>query len=144
MAMAASGSDVLEYNLITWFHKVRQKPKMVVIQWPDHSRYAIMDEDFIHPIGRWNMKDYHSKLILASEESGFVHARKHIMLKLIHTILGVPIVKVCFGSIAGYDGESINLKQIDNARDNRHAGMKSHALLTEHIAERYYHFYPGE
>lgn len=138
LAMGASGSDVTEYNLITWFHKVEKKPKMVVIQWPDHSRYSVMEEEYIHPIGRWNMKEYHTKLILASEESGFVHARKQIMHKLIHTVLGVPIVKIEFGSIVGYDGNSVWLKQIDNARDNSHAGMKSHEVLSTYIAERYH------
>jgi len=142
MAMAASGSDVLEYNLITWFHKVPQKPKMIVIQWPDHSRYAIMDQEFIHPIGRWNMKDAHSKLILASEESGFVHARKQIMVRLLNNILGVPIVKVSLGNLVGYDGDTLWLKQVDRARDTTHAGMKSHENFTETLVERFKYFYP--
>jgi hypothetical protein len=33
----------IEYNLLTWFFTVIKKPKLVLVQWPDHSRYIEYD-----------------------------------------------------------------------------------------------------
>lgn len=139
LGIAASGIDVMEYNLLTWFHKVEKKPKFVVIQWPDHSRYVTYGEDNIHilPNGTWNAQDHHKTFLLSSEESGFFNARKYIALNMIENIIDVPIIKMTFSSLAQYDGNSLILRKLDLARDRSHTGIKSHESIANQIIEEY-------
>jgi len=44
LAVPATGNDVLEYNLLTWIFKINKKPKLIVVQWPDQSRFMEYDE----------------------------------------------------------------------------------------------------
>lgn len=141
LSMAGTGFDVLEYNLIMWFSKIKQKPKAVVIQWPDHSRYVSLYPGYSNLLqsGRW-MDDENTKRFMAmSEELGIVHARKQITRNLLKNIIDVPLVEINFTQHSGYSNDSLWLKRIDYARDLCHAGIKSHEMatksLTEHIKE---------
>jgi hypothetical protein len=42
LAISATGIDVVEYNLLTWFFKFNKKPKAVIAQLPDHRRFISM------------------------------------------------------------------------------------------------------
>jgi len=143
MGIAASGLDVLEYNLLTWFHKVKKKPKFIVIQWPDHSRYVTFGEDNTHilPNGTWNAENEHKRFLLSSEEAGFFHARKYIATRMIESVIDVPIIKMTFSSLAQYDGNSLILRRLDYARDCSHTGIKSHISIAEQIVSEYKRLY---
>jgi hypothetical protein len=142
LSIAGTGFDVLEYNLLTWFHKVKQKPKYVVIQWPDHSRYVSLYPGYhdLMQSGRWMEDENTHRFMAASEELGIVHARKQISRNLLKNIIGdVPLIEINFQQHSGYSNDCLWLKRIDFARDLQHAGIKSHEnatkSLVEHITE---------
>jgi hypothetical protein len=136
MAVEGTGIDVVEYNTLTWFAKFTKKPKLVIIQWPDHSRFLSQYqgyENFI-PNGTWAKDPDLEKFIAASEMSGFYNARKNISYRLIHKVLDVPIVGVYMSSLASYDATSVSVRRFDKARDMQHSGI----LTNEDIANRLY------
>jgi hypothetical protein len=71
--MPATGIDVLEYNLLTWFAKVEKKPKMVIIQLPDHTRYtrAGINRNHLLEGGAWDNSREAVSLIVNGEDTGF-------------------------------------------------------------------------
>jgi hypothetical protein len=137
MAVQGTGIDVVEYNLLTWFAKFNKKPKFVIVQWPDHSRFLSQYpgyENFI-PNGTWSKGKEIEKFFAAAEMSGFYNARKNISYRLIHNVLDVPIIGVYISTLRAYDGKSISVRRIDKARDMQHSGIKTN----EDTASRIFH-----
>jgi len=135
MAVEGTGIDVVEYNLLTWFAKFTKKPKLVIIQWPDHSRFLSQYpgyENFI-PNGTWIKEENIEKFIAASEISGFYNARKNISYRLLHSVLSVPIVGVYMSSLASYDSTSVAVRRFDKARDMQHSGILTNADIANRI-----------
>lgn len=133
--MAATGIDVLEYNLTTWLSKIKKKPKHIVIQWPDHSRFTALFPGYknILPSGTWSEDSETLRFIASAEQSGFVHARKMISYNMIRSMTDTPILDVQFASLDSWSNACVWLKKIDLARDMCHSGIKSHAEITENI-----------
>jgi len=137
--ISASGIDVLEYNLLTWLKKVNKNPKAIVIQWPDHTRYASYfpgDENLIEK-GSWTEDVDSTEFIVNSEDSGFFNARKLLTLKLIKNLTTCPIVTGIFTSQPVFDTYNLYLRKVDKARDLSHAGIESHKNWTELILKEF-------
>ena len=137
LAMAATGIDVLEYNLLTWFAKVKQKPKCVIIQWPDHTRFASYQEgyDLLQEKSSWSNNPVDRSLIINGEDTGMFYARKELSRKLIEQTIDVPIHTFNYGGQAGYGINSSKFKPVDKARDLSHAGIKSNENFAGLICE---------
>lgn len=137
LAIGGTGIDIIEYNLITWFTTIKQKPKYVVIQWPDHSRFisisAYPGYERLIPNGSWAEDNYTKRFLSSGEATGFFNARKHISYKLIKEIVDVPIVDVHFTSLASYSNDSTLFRRIDLGRDLAHSGIKSHQAIANQI-----------
>jgi len=135
LALAASGIDVLEYNLLHWFLTYKKKPKYVVIQWPDHSRFISLYPGYEHilPNGSWCTTEEEKRFFTCGESTGFFNARKYISFSLIKKIVDVPIITVNITSLSLYDNVSLSWKKLDLARDLLHYGIKSHASLVDII-----------
>jgi len=140
LALGATGIDVLEYNVLTWFATVKKKPKCVVIQWPDHSRFASLYPGYKSLIenGSWSKDEHVQKFLASSEISGFFNARKQISYKLLKEVIDVPIIDIHFTSLAPYSTEPDNMwfRKVDLGRDLSHSGIKSH-LGIANIIETY-------
>jgi hypothetical protein len=137
MAVQGTGIDVVEYNLLSWFAKFSKKPKFVVVQWPDHSRFLSQYpgyENFI-PNGTWAKNKNFEKFFAAGEISGFYNARKNISYRLIYNVLDVPIIGVYIASLRAYDSSSVGVRRLDQARDMQHSGIKTN----EDTANRLFH-----
>lgn len=137
LALAATGIDVLEYNLLTWFAKVKQKPKCVVIQWPDHTRFASYQEGYnlLHERSSWSDDPVDKSLIINGEDIGMFYARKELSRRLIAQTIDVPLHTFNYGGQAAYGINSNKLRQVDKARDLSHAGIKSNENFAELIYE---------
>jgi hypothetical protein len=141
LAMPGTGMDTVEYNLLTWFFKMNKKPKMIVIQWPDHSRFLEYDSmrDNILPQGTWNNQPNFVSFFVNAEDTGMFNARRAITNRLIKNVVDVPVVTFNFGSQRDYGIYDLNMPRLDRARDLSHAGIKSHAsfsrTLSNHIKE---------
>jgi hypothetical protein len=143
LAVSGAGIDTLEYNLLTWFTKIKKKPKLVVIQWPDHSRFIVNEpgrREFV-PSGTWTSNFDAQKFIYNSEVTGAVHGRKAINVKLIETLIDVPKLTLIHEGLVPYDSNSIVFRTVDRARDLKHSGIQSHRLVAEKIIESYYKIY---
>jgi hypothetical protein len=137
IAMAATGIDVLEYNLLTWFAKVKKKPKYVFIQWPDHSRFASYrkDYDLMHEVGSWSTDVHDRNLMINGEDTGLFYARKELARRLITQTVDAPIHSYDYGGQQPYGTWNHKLRHIDWARDLSHTGIKSHAKFTDLLCE---------
>jgi hypothetical protein len=139
LAVEGTGIDVVEYNLLTWFAKFTKKPKLVVIQWPDHSRFLSKYpgyENFI-PEGTWAKDKNFEKFFAASDITGFYNARKNISYRLIHNVIDVPIIGVYLSSLATYDNKSVRVRRYDKARDLQHSGIVTNADIANRILDYY-------
>lgn len=127
IAMPATGIDVLEYNLLTWFAKIKKKPKMVIIQLPDHSRYAKFGIDKHHLLegGSWSKRSNERSFIINSEDSGFFYARKLLSNNLLETLLTCPIYKFNITGQVSYSNNEATVGTRDLARDLAHPGILS-------------------
>jgi hypothetical protein len=133
LAIPGTGMDIVEYNLLTWFFKMNKKPKMVVIQWPDHSRYAEYDSkrNNILQQGTWNNDTNNISFIVNAEDSGMFNARKAVTNLLIKNVIDVPIITFNFGSQRDYGIYDLHMPKLDVARDLSHAGIESHNSFTK-------------
>lgn len=145
LSLASTGLDAVEYNLLSWFSLIKQKPKFVVIQWPDHSRFlgAYPNYESLIPNGSWIKDEHGQRFISASEISGFFYARKYLTHQLITKIVDVPMVEIMFNNIASYASINLTIRKLDLARDLSHTGIKSHQKITEdtiaYISDKYMH-----
>lgn len=127
LAVEGTGIDVIEYNLLSWFAKFKKRPKFVVIQWPDHSRFLgkYPGYDNFIPNGSWAKDKNLETFVAAAELSGFYYARKNISYRLIYNVLDVPIIGIYLGSLSLYDSRGIPMRRLDLARDLQHSGIKT-------------------
>lgn len=128
MSLAATGIDVCEYNLLTWFAKFDKKPKAVFIQWPDHSRFIGKNIHYKNMItyGTWQDSENYRKVIVNGENTGFFNARKKIAKELVNNVVDVPTFYITFGSLDPISDNSIYVQKLDYARDLLHSGIRSH------------------
>ena len=135
LAVPATGIDVLEYNLLTWLFKMK-KPKLIVVQWPDHSRFIEYDSihDHILERGSWNKESNYVSFIVNAEDTGLFYARKALSARLIKTVSKkTPTIMCNFGSQQQYEVQNLCMRTLDKARDLSHAGIKSHANFVDMI-----------
>lgn len=135
LAMGGTGIDVLEHNLVTWLSKIKKKPKHLIVQWPDHSRFAALSPGYKNLLqsGTWNRDPNALRFIASAEQSGFFQARKMISYNMIQNMVDMPILDVQFASLESWSNACVWLKKIDVARDFCHSGIKSHQDITENI-----------
>jgi len=135
LAMGGTGIDVLEYNLVTWLSKIKKKPKHIIVQWPDHSRFSALFPGYENLLqsGTWSDDPNTLRFIASAEESGFFQARKMVSYSMIQNMVDIPILDVQFASLEIWSNACVWLKRIDLARDLCHSGIKSHEDITEKI-----------
>jgi hypothetical protein len=139
LGMSATGIDVLEYNLLTWFFKFNKRPKAVIAQLPDHSRFlsCYPGYDNLIPNGSWNIGSDKNveKLLVNGEDTGFFHARKNISYRLINTVVQVPTIRLNYGSQVMYDSvDEVRFRRLDLARDLSHPGIESHKAVADTVS----------
>jgi hypothetical protein len=147
LAIGSTGLDVLEYNLLTWLQKVDSKPKLVIIQWPDHSRFLSKNpnyESFI-PFGRWSASSTTigkfstytiGRFIVNSETSLHNLARKALTENILFQLIaGIPVITLQQSNLQYYHDKTLFWPNGDLARDLIHPGIKSHEYIANLILE---------
>lgn len=139
LGIAASGIDVLEYNLLTWHYKFQKLPKLVVIQWPDPSRFVTksIDTEHILPHGSWSKQENIKKFLASADITGFLNARRNISAQLVQRYVKSPLVKLSFNNIVQYDNDSAFIRRLDFARDMYHCGIKSHDQICKTVIQEF-------
>jgi hypothetical protein len=143
LGLAGTGIDVMEFNLISWFKSIIKKPKLVVIQWTDHTRYSALFPGYTEFMqnGSWTKNANAKRFLYSAEESGLFNARKLITRKLLLEIIDVPVYEIQFNNHSMYSNDGIWLKKIDFARDvsrtdfgvTGHAGIISHQNTADQL-----------
>ena len=132
MAIPAAGADVVQHNILNWYYSIPKKPKLIIIQWPDHSRFMSYNPEYqnLIPRGTWQ-KDDTRRFIVNCDEYGAFYARKKLITDLLNNVIDVPLIRFNYGGQVGYDADPIKMRKLDVARDLSHSGIKSHAAVTD-------------
>lgn len=137
IALPGTGIDVLEYNILMWFGKVKQPPKLLIIQMPDYTRYCTHNPysapDFFIESGSWAVDKDEQKMVVDCESTGFFAARKLLTYKNIDNVATCPIIYLNVSGQANINGDGLKLRKLDLARDLAHYGNKSHDALTNDL-----------
>lgn len=148
LALGGTGTDVVNYNLVMWFAKIKKPPKLIVLQWPHHTRattkffenpYNFIPEPWYN-YGIWSTKDTNNKnhkdignFLASGEDIGFFKSLRILSKILVRNITNCPILELSTSHDPLNEGE-YKLKQIDTARDTTpamphgHLGIKSELI----------------
>ena len=141
LSMGGIGVDVLSYNLITWFAKIKRPPKLLIVQWPHNVRLTLqnfpydnqINPEAFHAHGIWSDNNYNGigELFVLGDQYNLFNTISTLTKKIIHNIATCPVIEVKALTDKNTDAQII-LKQIDNARDT-HMGVVSQQLNTKAI-----------
>jgi len=134
LAIAGTGIDVMIHNLTAWYLTVEKRPKYLFVQWPDETRFVIVNNGYADPHGSWKKDGNVSKFIYHADAINFFSSRRE--LAVIHTKLmaaGSNLVTINAMKQLPVDETPLRLSRIDFARDLSHPGIISHAKLTKQI-----------
>jgi hypothetical protein len=131
IAISASGADVVQHNVLNWTYTIPKKPKLIVIQWPDHSRFLSYNYEYKNLIPKGTWQEDVTRFIVNCEDYGAFFARKKLTTELLSNVLQVPVIRFNYGGQVGYDSDPIKMRKLDVARDLSHSGIKSHEAVTD-------------
>jgi hypothetical protein len=141
LGIGGTGIDVLNYNLVTWFAKIKNPPKLLVVQWPNRVR-MVLENYPKHKIeytqhGIWSsFFEGIEEFLVLGEQINFFKTTKTLTKNIIHTIATCPIIEVST-SFDGFSDVDLMLVQKDYARDHNkdqlrgHLGVESQKINTE-------------
>jgi lysophospholipase L1-like esterase len=139
MGLGGTGNDVIFYNLVTWFSKIKNKPKFVIVQWSDPTRFVLAGPT-ISQHGVWD--NHNTEFIATGDENTYFQSKTAIFKQLIRTIVDVPLIELPWEDFHDdrilcaepkHELRELGHLSIDLARDLMHPGIKSNELLAEHI-----------
>lgn len=141
LAIGGSGIDVMMHNLSLWLGKVKEKPKAIIVQWPNEARFLLSDElvNKFRPMGSWTREEKITRFMVEGSINGFFSSRKKIAYKFIDSFNdAIKIVNVDIKYEAAETMENfILLPQLDRARDLVHFGIKSNQVLAKRISDTF-------
>lgn len=138
LGVGGSGIDVLLHNLIVWFGSVKQKPKLVVIQWPFWARYARFTKEptneSLHNTTIFAVSGIKDPTLMEGEGVHYFKTIEHLARIKIKHIIDVPTINI---GLDMYKSSIINndfviFNQLDSARD-MHLGIESHKNLASKL-----------
>lgn len=134
LAIAGSGIDVMIHNLTAWYLTVTKKPKYLFVQWPDETRFVIVNNGEADPHGFWKEDENVSKFIYYADTINFFTSRKELAVNVINLMAaGSELVTINALRQIPFDETPLRLERIDYARDLSHPGIESHNQLTNEI-----------
>jgi hypothetical protein len=146
LGIGGIGIDILNYNLVTWFSKIKKLPKLLVVQWPHISRITLENYPKLNsdttpyiPHGTWSSdhKELGAFLVLG-DKINFFNTGRNLTKRLIHNVADCPIIELST-SYDNFDQVDLRLTQVDYARDHSnkqvygHMGVESQKINTESI-----------
>lgn len=138
LGLCSAGFDIMFYNVMTWLNNF-PNPKLVVLQYPDLSRFSVMHDEtsLIEPYGAWRDNKNDIEFILRSQDIGLNEFRKNCYNKILsQQLINIPCVKLIFGSTKMYD-DCIRIDKLDHAVDNIHYGPETHEYCADIIMNQY-------
>ncbi len=141
LALGGSGIDAMMHNLSLWLGKVKERPKAIVVQWPDEARFLLTTKlvNKLKTIGMWSNDEEIKRFMAAGSFNGFFSSRKNIAYNFINSFSdATKIINVDIAYRADRTMENfILLPQLDRARDLVHFGIKSNQVLAKRISDTF-------
>ena len=139
LGVGGSGTDILLHNLIVWFGTVKQKPKLVIIQWPYWARYARFTREptsaTLHDTLISTVGGVSDPTLMEGEGVHYFKTIEHLAKIKINYMIDVPILNVGLSYYPSFlNEEFIIFDALDEARD-LHLGIESH----KNLALKLYH-----
>jgi hypothetical protein len=140
LGVGGSGIDVLLHNLIVWFGTVKQKPKLVIIQWPFWARYVRFTKEPTNT----NLQNNHISTVsgikdptlMEGESVHYFKTIEHLARIKIKHIIDVPIINVGLAEYPSIiNDDFIIFDYLDPARDT-HMGIESNKNLASKLYNR--------
>jgi hypothetical protein len=135
LAISGSGLDILNYNLLTWFFTVPKRPKLIVVQVPEITRFLTVNADEIVTHVPMGVGEYqHHKFMAIGDEIQYWQSRYQVYKNLWQSAFNTPIVEIN----ANYDTLMPNqffFDPTDRARDLAHFGIQTHSDIAHKIFE---------
>lgn len=130
LAVKGSGIDVMCHNLSVWFSRYK-KPKLLVVQWPDWSRFVILEGKNFIPHGSWSDRE-HAEFIIKGNDLKYFYTRSKLAHEFIKS-LNIPFINVGFGNLKVIENfhNCVYAPKVDLARDLAHYGKLSHLQAAE-------------
>jgi hypothetical protein len=145
--MGLGGHSMLTtiHNTIIWFNKIKKKPRLLIVQSPDITRFPVFDGASILP-GNINYKEKPElvEFSLAGDQINYWKSTYELYM-LQFKSLGVPMIELCYHNLkkefpirSEDQKEKIDFVSIDYARDS-HSGIQTNRKLAQSIYDKYYH-----
>jgi len=140
LGLGGSGIDVLLHNLIVWFGTVKQKPKLVIIQWPFWARYARFTKEPTNTNLQNNRISIISGIkdptLMEGEGVHYFKTIEHLARIKIKHIIDVPIINVGLAEFPSIiNDDFVIFDCLDSARDT-HMGIESNKNLASKLYNR--------
>lgn len=139
LSVGGTGNDTICHNLMVWLNKFK-KPKLIIVQITDRSRFMIYNTPNLLPNGWWTDKRSTRDFIMLGEDINYFKT-KQVLLKQFIDSINVPLITVCHPALNINDLTFKNLIYLtlkDNARDENfingdrgHPGMLSNNTLAD-------------
>lgn len=134
LGLSGSGIDVLLHNLVVWFNSTPKKPKLLVVQYPDYTRFSSVIDTTNNIIPRGNWDKTTQKFIVDGIDNGLFTARKRMAINQIQSF-NVPTITFTHGNTEPYEQDSLRMRHLDYANDNVHSGIISHKEFASILAD---------
>jgi len=135
LAVGGTGIDVLHHNIVTWFAKVKQPPKLLIVQWQVQGRVTVKnfsnDPKLWYTYGVWTARENKDvgNFLSYGNAINFFKSRQVLAKTIIHTVANCPIIELNINFLGdnkqSIEGE-LTLEQIDFARDIPVSATKGH------------------
>ena len=137
LGVGGSGIDVLLHNLIVWFGSVKQKPKLVVIQWSYWARYARFTKEptneSLHNTTISTVGGINDPTLMEGEGVHYFKTIEHLARIKIKHIIDVPIFNIGLSNYPSFTTDDFFIfDELDNARD-LHFGIESHKNIASKL-----------
>lgn len=109
------GIDAMKYNLLTWFAKVPQRPKAIVISCEFLNSFFTANDSF----EKWQVCDYDNETVKeifdTGNKNGYFLGKRVLANMLLTSYIDKPIYQITFkNKIPAFDSNIINLNYDDS------------------------------
>lgn len=147
--MGLGGHSMLTsiHNTVIWFNKIKKKPKLLIVQSPDITRFPVFfDTDTrSNNIGSTTINSKNPKFvefIIAGDQVNYWQTTYKLYM-LQFKSFGVPIIELCYHNLreefpnrSEDQKEKIDFVSIDYGRDS-HSGIETNRKLAQSIYDKY-------
>lgn len=139
LGIGAAGPDAIMYNLLLWLSRIEQKPKVIILQWPNKLRYATRkaDGENIETHGMWRESESYKRFMILGDEIGYFNFRKELQYNLIEEMTkNIKLVHIRELNSGSSMKDEVLFSRLDLARDLMHLGIQSHSKMCSDILEK--------